>query len=67
MHKIEAIRLINEELTKSEEVPEGIILAATSFISEAIGRIGTVKTVGGSAPSKVGVSQIKTPLFLRQW
>ena len=66
MHKIEAIRLINEELAKGEDVPEAIILAATSFINEASNRIGNV-TANMHKKPEVCISRIKTPVFLRQW
>jgi hypothetical protein len=35
MHKFEAIRLINEELSRNRDIPEAIILAIVSLIREA--------------------------------
>jgi len=35
MHKFEAIRLVNEELSKGADIPEAVILAIVSLIREA--------------------------------
>lgn len=62
MHKIEAIRLINEELRKGKDVPEGVILAAMSLIREASEMIKNQ-----SAIVQLEASPFKQPHFLMQW
>jgi hypothetical protein len=62
MHKLEAIRLINKELTKGEGIPEAIILAIMSFSLEASEMIRNAK-----AKSEPELSPFKAPFFLMQW
>jgi hypothetical protein len=64
MHKLEAIRLVKEELAKGPDVPEAIILAVMSFIGEAAETIGKENSVEESGSK---VNPFKPPLLLEQW
>jgi hypothetical protein len=61
MHKLEAIRLINEALSTGGEIPEAIIFAIQSLIQEAS---ELLKNDSGSGQSKVdNTMPFKLPLL----
>lgn len=65
MHKFEAIRLINEELSRGGDIPEAIILAKVSLLREAG---DTIKS--GNEDQKLTVNRylpFKLALLPMQW
>jgi hypothetical protein len=63
MHKLEAIRLINKELGKGRDVPEGIIYAIANLVPEAseiMKRISEQESQAEAFP-------FKPPFFLMDW
>lgn len=64
MHKLEAIRLINDELVRGGDIPEAIILAIMSLVREASEFIGDDS---GRQQEVDKYSPFKLPLLPMQW
>lgn len=64
MHKLEAIRLINEELERGGDIPEAVILAIMSLVREAS---EFIRGESGNKQEADKESIFKLPLLPIQW